>query len=87
MEKSEQGLSLGPKIDKWWHREYRDVDGLPNGYIDRRHTYLYQIFCPMPDEKRQKIVKMMKENVEGNWPSDVVAISIDVLYDLIRGEL
>jgi hypothetical protein len=83
---AESKQDLGPKIDSWWHREYRADDGFPNGYIDRRNTYLYQIFCPMPDENRQKIIKMLRENLIGNWPSDCVAISIDVLYDLIRGE-
>jgi hypothetical protein len=86
VENSIQDLSLETKIDKWWHREYKDKDGLPNGYIDRRHEYLYQIFTPFPDERRQKVVKIMKENMIGNWPSDVIAISIDILYDLIRGE-
>lgn len=75
------------KLDKWWHREYREKDGLPNGYIDRRHEYLYQVFVTMPDETRHKIVEMLRENLIGNWPSDCEAIAIEVLYQLIREDM
>lgn len=57
---------------------------LPNFYIDRNTEYLYQTVSPLSDEAIDKIKHLMDNELKPYWPSDVMAISIEALYSLIK---